>query len=379
MTRFPPNSAGGTAKKCTMSTLETYQPVLGRAPAPDSGRIDRSEIEWRNGLLVRATNWLGDTLMTVPAVYRMRRAVPSSCGVFVLCPEGLAPIWEAASWVNEVITFPGKRVNRVARERIRRLRPGVAVVLPNSFGSALDIWRAGVPRRLGRRGRGRSMLLTDRLPTWPRPVGRASEHQVRRYLELAGGVGDIDWGTACPRLEISDAAGVAAGSGMACDMGKPSLVVAPGAAYGPAKQWPAERFAAVAQGWEGLVVVVGTDREKGDAAYVAADLKNVVNLAGKTSLRQLMAVLSCATCVIANDSGVMHLAAALGAHGVAIFGSTDPIATGPVGGRWIVLQDSPDCAPCFARRCALAGEDSYKCLRAISVATALEALEAVRA
>lgn len=357
-----------------MSKVETYVPILGRAPSVTDLRLDRSRVEWRNGLLVRATNWLGDTLMTVPAVYRMRRAVPAPCGLFVLCPEGLAPVWEAAPWVDEVITFPGKRLGRQARRRLRRLRPGVAVVLPNSFGSALDVWRAGVPRRLGREGRGRSGLLTDRLPTWPRPSGVVSEHQVGRYLELAAALGDIDWGTACPRLEVPDAAGTAAEFGIVADKESPCLVIAPGAAYGPAKQWPVERFAAVAREWEGRVIVVGTGRERMAATHVAAEVDGVLNLAGETSLRQLMAVVTCATCVVANDSGVMHLAAALGTQGVAIFGSTDPVATGPVGGRWIVLQNAPECSPCFERKCGRRGENAYMCMKGVQVSAVLEAI-----
>lgn len=365
--------AGGLCYPAVSYTL--YRPIL--TPRDPGWRLDPSTLPWRNGLLVRATNWLGDALMTLPAVYRLSRYVPDPCGVFVLCPAALEPLWKAAPWVSQVVPMAGRRCGPAERSAIRRLRPGVAAVLPNSFGSAWDVWRCGVPVRVGRAGRGRGWLLNRRLAEWPRRKARGDCHQLTHYLELAAAFGPIDWSTDCPPLRVTDAAAVAAAHGVRSDVGS-WLAVAPGAAYGPAKQWPVERFAQVARWWQdrgGRVVVVGTGKERAAGEAIATALAGVVDLTGRTDLRQLMAVLSVAGLVVANDSGAMHLGAALGCRGVAIFGSTDPIATGPIGGRWILLASHPaDCAPCLQRTCPRA-DHPYECLRRIEPATVINALE----
>ena len=353
---------------------QLYTPILSPR-APDL-HLDPASLPWRNGLLVRATNWLGDALMTLPAIYRMSRFVPDPCGVFVLCPAGLAPLWEAAPWVSQVIPMAGKRCGPAERRVIRRLRPGVAVVLPNSFGSAWDLFRGGIPVRLGRTGRGRGWLLNRRLPEWPRTKARGECHQLSHYLELAAAFGPVDWSTDCPPLRVPDAAAAAAAVGVDPAAG-PWLAVAPGAAYGPAKQWPVERFVAVARWWQGRggrVVVVGAAKERAAGEAIGSALPGVLNATGRTDLRQLMAVLSVAGLVVANDSGAMHLGAAVGCRGVAVFGSTDPVATGPIGGRWILLADPPDCAPCLQRTCARA-DSPYECLCRIEPAAVIAALE----
>jgi heptosyltransferase-2 len=158
------------------------------------------------------------------------------------------------------------------------------------------------------------------------------------------------------------------------------LAVAPGAAYGPAKKWPTERFASIARHWTEMgrrVVVVGMaeDLEAGRGIRMAAG-ELVLNLCGRTSMRQLLGVLARAACVVANDSGAMHLAAALGTPGVAVFGSTNAAATGPLGAPWIVLSDPPSCAPCFRRACPLE-TDRYACLRSVTVPQVAEALDAL--
>ena len=356
--------------------LQPYTPIL--LPREPGLRLDPARLPWRNGLLIRATNWLGDALMSLPAVYRLSRFVPEPCGVFVLCPAFMQPLWEAVPWVSEVIPMAGARCGGSERASLHRLRPGVAVILPNSFGSAWDVFRRGIPVRLGRAGRGRGPLLTHRLPEWPRHKGSSECHQLSRYLELAAVFGAVEWSTTCPPLQVPDAVVLAAQAGVQTDAG-PWLALAPGAAYGPAKQWPVERFTAVADWWQqrgGRVVVVGTAKERAAGETVRKALPGVLNLAGQTGLRELMAVLKVAALAVTNDSGAMHLGAALGCRGVAVFGSTDAVATGPIGGRWIVLAEPTDCAPCLNRSCALA-EQPYACLRRIEPAAVTHALEAL--
>ena len=359
-------------------TIELYTPIL--LPREPGLRLDPGRLPWRNGLLIRATNWLGDALMTLPAVYRLSRVVPDPCGVFVMCPAFMQPLWEAAPWVSQVIPMSGSRSGIQEHHRVRQLRPGVAVVLPNSFGAAWDVFRRGIPIRLGRSGRGRSLLLTHRLPEWPRARARADCHKLSRYLELAAVFGAAEASVECPPLELPDAAVLAAKVGVQADVG-PWLAIAPGAAYGLAKQWPVEHFTALADWWQrrgGRVVVVGTAKERAAGEAIQTALPGVRNLAGLTGLRELMAVLKVTGLAVTNDSGAMHLGAALGCRGVAVFGSTDAVATGPIGGRWILLADPTDCAPCLKRSCARA-DRPYECLRRIDPPTVIRALESLLA
>ena len=357
-----------------MTEFPIYRPRIERHVTQSAVRLDPAAIEWGNGLLVRATNWLGDALMTLPAVHRLARLVPKPCGVFVMCPAALAPLWEAADWVARVVPIDEKRAGDRAKGMLWQLRPGVAAILPNSFGAALDLWRCGIPLRLGRAGRWRSPLLTHRLPEWPRGHGTGQWHQLSYYLEFPAAFGDEPWDAGCPPLRVPDAEGRAGACGMGTDADW--LVLAPGAAYGPAKQWPAGRFAEVAAWWaaeRGPVAVVGTGKEQPAGEQVAARVPGTLNLAGQTDMLGLMAVLATARAVVANDSGAMHLAAALGRDGVAVFGATDPVATGPIGGRWILLQDAPPCSPCFRRVCPRT-DHPYECLERIPAETAIRAL-----
>jgi heptosyltransferase-2 len=252
----------------------------------------------------------------------------------------------------------------------------VAVILPNSLGAAWDVFRSGIPVRVGRAGRGRSWLLTHRLDEWPRTKARGECHQLSCDLELAAVFGATECSLECPPLQIPDAADLAAKAGVQADHGS-WLAIAPGAAYGPAKQWPVERFTAVADEWQhrgGRVVVVGTAKERAAGEVVQKALPGVLNLAGQTGLRELIAVLKVAGLAVTNDSGAMHLGAALGCRGVAVFGSTDAVATGPIGGRWILLSDPTECAPCLSRSCARADEP-YECLRRIEPPAVMQALD----
>jgi heptosyltransferase-2 len=354
-------------------TDSSYIPDLG--PAVPVPVVSLSPDRWRNGVIVRATNWLGDAVMTLPAVYRLRRHLPRGCGLFVLTPRNLASLWRAVDWVDDVVTFPGKRVTRSAAGRVRALNPGVGVVLPNSFGSALDLVRCGVGTRIGRRGNGRSWLLTHRLPAW-KHAELSGRHQTAWHLCLAATLGEVPWTADYPPLRGAPPGQVR--DKLELISGRHWLAIAPGAAFGPAKQWPVESFTAVCEWWCGRgggVVGVGTEAERELVAQILDGFgASAVNAAGRTGLDELLTVLGTVDAVLANDSGAMHLAAAAGGRGVAIFGSTDPVATGPVGGTWIVLRDVPECGPCFRRTCPR-DDLPYECLRRVSVASVCGALE----
>lgn len=356
-----------------------YSPLLEAFP-PATSPVPR-DCDWRNGLLVRSTNWLGDALMTLPAVAQMKQCLPSGKRLVVLTPQGLAPVWAACPFVDEVVPMQDKHISPAEVAAVQRLELGVAVILPNSFGSARDVWKTKIPVRAGRRGRWRRFMLTHTLPEWPRGENVGVCHQLSYYLQLATLLGPVSLTADCPPLHVSPE--LAAPLGLTNDA--PWLAIAPGAAYGPAKQWPTANFAAVAR-WHlqhrGPVVILGGKKEMPAAQAIMEELgeqqpQRLLNLTGQTDLQQLMAVLAGADCVVANDSGAMHLAAGLGRRGIAIFGSTDPVATGPIGGQWQLLVAQTPCRPCFKRECPHAGDNAYQCLRSIPPQQVIDILAAL--
>lgn len=358
------------------SQISEFQPVLLDLGAPR--RPVPAAIDWRGGLLLRSTNWLGDCLMTLPAAWQLRQLLPASARLHVLAPAFLAPLWSACPWVDGVISMAGKRISAAEIAQVKALKLGVGVIFPNSFGSAMDLWQCSLPLRVGRSGRLRSLLLTHAQREWPRGENVGTCHQLSYYLELVSAFGPVRLDSACPRLEVKP--GVAESLGVS---GSGWLALAPGAAYGPAKQWPMESFRELAawhHGCGGRVLLVGTGKEAAVAAAVAEAAPGAINLAGKTSLAELMAVLAAADAVVANDSGAMHLAAALGTPGVGIFGSTDPVGTGPLGAPWQLVLASVPCRPCFRRECPLCSpEERYCCLRSITPAEVIGTLATVLA
>lgn len=356
--------------------MDYYQPDIGERPLVKKLNLDA--VSWDAGILVRATNWLGDVMMTLPAIYRLRQRLPAGAPLIVVTPKKLASLWDSIPWVDQVITFPHRRFDAACITTLKRQKPGVSVILPNSFGSAWDAWRAHLPHRIGRSGRGRHLLLHHHLPAWRRVAGRDQYHQAREYLQIPLAMGGDSWGCdyppLCPLpLEKLDSA-------LAEDLSKlpgKRLVIAPGAAYGPAKQWPPDSFNQVARWWtaqQGHVLAIGAPGEETAAQQTITDCTAARNLAGKTSLAGLLSVLSSATCVLANDSGTMHLAAALNRDGVALFGSTDPLATGPLGGRWIIHRQKIPCSPCLRRRCPNTENGTGRCLTDIEPTAVIDSL-----
>jgi heptosyltransferase-2 len=343
-----PAAADAEAVRLYRPRLRMTQPVA-RPP------LDRAALDWRGGVLVRSSNWLGDALMSLPALYQVSRLLPPGARLGVISPQGLAPLWQAVPWVEHAIPFAGRRLGGAALAAARSAGAGIGLVLPNSFGSALDLWRVGPPVRVGRRDRWRGALLTHTLPALRHTMHVGQYHQLTEALELASLLGEVAWTTACPPLAAASAETCRARFGLPRDDGCGWLALGPGAAFGPAKQWPATAFRAVAARWcagGGLVLALGTAAERSVAESVTAGLTGAWNLAGRTTLSELMSLLRGCRAVVANDSGLMHLAAALGVPGVALYGCTDPAGTGPVGpGAWVVLANHRPCAPCFRQRC----------------------------
>lgn len=315
-------------------------------------------------LVVRSPNWLGDAVMAVPALTALRRGLGPDARLDVLAPASIAPLWNTVKAVNHVLPVdPNIEITAAT------LRPNsyqAALLFPNSLRAALEVWRAGIPRRVGFAGHHRRAFLTDVVPGHDRRTG--IRHQTLDGLDLAahvpGGLPEV----AC--------AGLFPFPPIPCPLPRPSpgswLALCPGAEYGPAKRWHAPRFAetantlAQANGWE--VILLGA---AGDAASCAAVTRHLRvphrNLAGATTLTEFLAWLGHAAHVLCNDSGAMHVAALYGRPGAAIFGSTEPRLTGPITSAIRVVRQHVPCAPCFLRQCPI----DFRCMDAVTVAHVL--------
>ena len=333
---------------------------------------------WRNGLLVRMPNHLGDAVMALPALRALRGIVPPACGLFVITPEPLRQLYAALDCVDGTVGFddPHRWWKKEVREDIHSLRMGAAVLFNNSLRDAIMLRMAGVPRLYGAAKRGRSIMMARGFRFPKRRSGElAAAHQAKRCLAIAEALGADVSAPAMPKLDLSKLMPQLTGTLCALARHPLHLVLAAGAAYGAAKRWPEQNFRVVADFWlrhGGVVSVVGGNSERavGDAVLAGLPSERCFNLCGKTDINALMSLLQNAALCVANDSGVMHLAAALGTPGVAVFGPTDPAATSPVTDDWILLYKKLPCSPCFKRTCP-----DNKCIRAITPATALRAVK----
>jgi len=311
-------------------------------------------------ILIRSVNWIGDAVMTTPAIAAVREHFPQA-EITLLANPLVAQLFSPHAWVDRVITFDRTTSHkgisgrlRLARE-IRRQGFDLAIILPNSFDSALVPWLAGIPVRLGKRSDGRSLLLTH---GYSDNNGMPGRHEVRYYLDLLAHFG-ISGSTTAPHLvttalEDENAAALLAAHDI--DAGSFVLGINPGATFGSAKRWYPERFAEVARRlageWQARVVIFGSPGETAIAAEIEQHLGGAcLNMAGKTSVRDLMALIKRCDFFITNDSGPMHIAAAFGVPLVAIFGPTDHTGTAPYSDRAAVVRKDVACAPCKLREC----------------------------
>jgi heptosyltransferase-2 len=324
-----------------------------------------------NRVVVRAPNWLGDSVMALPAMAAIRRAFEGRTLIVAATP-GIAPLFaertDAAP--EEVVAIERER----EVEQLRTVRADGVILLPNSFGSAWIARRSGIPERWGYAASGRSPLLTKRAP---RPRGHL--HQVEYYLALVRGLG-IDApaaGTARPAMQPSPRSRAKADALLASNGLDPAARLvgfAPGAAYGHAKRWPPARVAQVIEALsrDGVVsVLVGArdDRETGRAIESSLSQARLVNLIGRTTLGELVGVIARCAAFVSNDSGSMHVAAALGVPLTAIFGPTDERATAPAGDANVILRDV-FCRPCMLRECPI----DHRCMKRIEVDAVLQSV-----
>ncbi len=305
----------------------------------------------------RAPNWLGDAVMATVVPAALRRAHPDD-HLTVLAPAPLIDVFRNDESLDDVVGFArGDEVDAYRTGRYDRV-----LLAPVSFGSVWRAWRGGARFRYGFGGSGRDWLLKDRLPG---RQYRRDRHQVENYKELASLLGRPEASDE-PRVRTASADRKAAAE-LWPERARPRVVLQPGATYGPAKRWAAERFAEVGRALltdGGDVAVVGGPGDREATSAVTDAVKGLHDLAGRTTIGQLAAVLEGADLVITNDSGPMHLAAAVGTPTVAVFGSTSPTWTRPYGDGHRVLTHPVPCAPCFRRDC----EIGYLCLEGVTPA-----------
>ncbi len=308
-------------------------------------------------ILIRASNWLGDCIISIPAVRAIKGGRPDA-EVTVLAPEKVAALWRLVPEVDAVLSLGKKSVCGASRLLRAHGEFDAGIVFPGSLRVALELWLGRVPRRVGYAGHHRRRLL-NQLVREPGAAG-PPPHQVEHYLHLARSLG-----VKAKAKEIALSPG-ANGSGSRDRFG-----LCPGAEYGPAKRWLPERFAEVANHISGQWVLFGTSKDKEYGAPTAELLgERCLNLIGKTSLEQLIEELRRCRLLLTNDTGTMHLATLLGVPVVAVFGSTEPKLTGPLGSGNRVVRHQVECSPCFLRECPL----DFRCMKSVSSEEVIEAI-----
>jgi heptosyltransferase-2 len=327
-------------------------------------------------LLIRATNWVGDAVMSVPALTAIRRRFPNA-EIAVLARPWVADIYAGETAIDRVIPY---RAARGARDlgakwdlakQLRAEAFDCAILLQNAFEAALLAKLAGIPRRIGYDRDGRGWLLTDPIAV-PRP-GEIPRHQSFYYLELLRRARILD---ALPETQIIRLDGIdQAMTRGAARFGQwsavpPVIGVSPGAAYGGAKRWMAEGFAEtaarVAQRESASVALFGSQTEQPLCGAIAESISarglSAINLAGRTTLREFIDLAAACRLFLTNDSGAMHIASALGIPTVAVFGATDDVATGPTGPLARVVRHDVECSPCLLRECPI----DHRCMTRVT-------------
>lgn len=338
-------------------------------------------------ILVRVPNWVGDAVMSIPALEAIRNS-RADAEISILARPGVAALLSGQSFVDRILEYDdrGKHHGWLGRERlIHQLRGenfDCAVLFQNAFEAAWLAWRAGIPQRIGYARDARGALLTNAVRA-PQP-GEIPAHESHYYLELMRRAGWIESrGEVRPiRLQIAKSACESAESTLRRAGARDAAwrcAIAPGASYGAAKCWPSERFASLADrlisecGAD--VIFFGTPEETQIIARICEKMKSrAISLAGETSMSDLASLFSACSMFIGNDSGAMHVAAAAGIPVVGIFGSTDPEGTAPVRQQFSLIREPVPCSPCFLRRCPV----DHRCMTRISVDSVLAAAIAIR-
>ena len=337
-------------------------------------------------ILVRAPNWVGDAVLSIPALEAIRRSHAGD-EISILARPAVADLLSGQPFADRILEYDHRGHHRgwwgretLVRE-LRNERFGLAVLLQNAFEAAWLAWRAGIPERVGYARDGRGPLLTKAIGV-PKE-GEIPRHESHYYLEMLRRAGWIEAvGEIAPiRLRIAEAGREAGESALRKAGAREETwrcAIAPGASYGAAKCWPPERFASLADRLisecDADVIFFGTSGEKEIAARILSAMKSqAISLVGETSMRDLAALFSACSIFIGNDSGAMHVAAAAGLPVIGIFGSTDPEGTAPVTRQFALIREAVPCSPCFLRRCPV----DHRCMTRIAVDSVFSAAQRI--
>lgn len=316
-------------------------------------------------ILIISPSWIGDCVMTQPLYRRLRKLHPN-CQIDVFAPASTKAVFERMAEVNNIIDNPFGHGALSLRERWRVGRElgqkgyEQVIVLPNSLKSAIVAWATGVKQRTGYVGEGRYVLLND----LHRLDKQTLYLMVDRYTALAHDKLADFRGSAYPVLQIDSAKQQAALNKHQLNQNKPIMILCAGAEFGTAKQWLPEHFAAVArhylaQNWQ--IWLLGSPKDHATSEHINTMTDGAcVNLCGQTTLGEAIDLLACADGVVGNDSGLMHIAAAVGVKTVAVYGSTDPKHAPPLSDTARLASLNLACSPCVKRECPLGHHDCMK-------------------
>jgi len=300
-------------------------------------------------------------VMSVPAVRAIKNGRPDA-QVIIAAPAKIAAMWKLVSEADEVISLPKQSVFSTARLLRQRPHFDAAILFPNSLRVALECWLGGIPRKVGYRGHWRKWLLNQTVPELA--ASRPAQHHSLRFLGIARECG-------------AEASNCDLAANVQTTVGDQPLKIAicPGAEYGPAKQWLPERFVEVAAKISARSsaqwILLGTKNDAVIGERIAAALGNgCVNRIGQTTLDQLIDELRGCRLLLTNDTGTMHMAALLGVPVIAIFGSTEPQLTRPLGEGHTILRHHVECSPCFLRKCPI----DFRCMKAVSTDEVVDAV-----
>jgi len=311
-------------------------------------------------ILVRATNWVGDAVMSLPALQALRERYPKA-HIGILARPWVLDLYAREPFANEVIPYTAQKgwhdltgkIKLAADLRNRNF--DTAILLQNAFEAAALVWLAKIPTRIGYNRDGRSLLLTHAIQVPNQP----NTHQRFYYLELLHRAGILDKIPDSPAIRLTHSRPTP---------NHPLTGISPGAAYGTAKRWLPERFAEAAIQLGHEVAIFGSNDEAELCDQIAQQIQiagiKATNHAGRTTLREYIDLAATCTIYLTNDSGGMHIASALGVPTVAIFGATDHEATGPTGDKALIVRQPVDCSPCLLRECPI----DHRCMTRVTAA-----------
>ncbi len=338
-------------------------------------------------IVVRGTNWIGDAVMTIPALRELRRIFPDA-EIFLHTRFWAKAIFQDADFIDEILTFENldsKFKTALAQSKnLKRFNFDLAVLFPNSFESALTAKLAKIPLRFGYAKEGRSFLLTDKSEI---PVWKNEKHEVYFYLNLIAEIEKAFFQTKTVletgshiNLKVSEERKVAARKILeenGVDLSKKTIALGVGSTNSRAKRWQTKSYAELNDKLQNdlnaNVILVGADDELNisDEVYEKSKSKPII-LTGKTSLSEAVAVLSEIDLLVANDMGLAHIAPAVGTKTLVIFGPTNPLTTQPLGSE-IIRREDVDCAPCMLRDCPI----DHRCMTRISARDVFEKVEKI--